>query len=117
MNIQYVPDVEVELKRRFPVTKDVGCIRKSRKRGGKLLEDVEEAIAQWALAKWTAEAFETILPEVSPGIVSVTLQVTSNLGIYTVSARFGVPTLVVGVKDEETWIELRTHLRQEGLLR
>lgn len=117
MNIQYVPDVEVELKRRFPITKDVGCIRKSRKRGGKLIEDIEVAITQWVLAKWTSEAFETILPEVAPGIVSVTLQVTSNLGIYSAYARFGIPTLVIGAKDEETWIELRTHLRQEGLLR
>jgi len=103
-------EFEQELRRKYPVCKDIGSIRARKV----WLEDIEDAIREIVEqegGKWTEK--------VANGEMGVFywLSESDRVGIYSAAHRLSIPHVVVGVKSQEEWEEIRNELRRRGLVR
>ena len=102
-------EFEQELRRKYPVCKDIGSLRARKV----WLEDIEDAIVEIVERmgeQWTIE-------DSSEGRVYHVLRLSDRVGIYSASYRLGIPTVIVGTKSQEEWEEIRNELRRRGLVR
>lgn len=100
-----------KFKKMFPVVKDLQPLRK---KGGDILEDIIREIEKSfkLKKKWRKE-----YPDTMSCIESVSVSPKKNIGTYLFYCRMGVPTAKVGTKDKKTWLEVRSFLKEKGLIR